>query len=244
MSPLLRRWNALKDHLSHDVGGGPRPFRFATVINAQKGLMMPWTLFLMWVTGTWTPTMWTYVALHGTYGLCWLLKEATFPDPGWQRPVTIGGALFSWLAVLGPYALFPVLIVTRGHEAPTWLLAWATVQHTLGVVIMMGADAQKYFVLKARRGLITDGFFARVRHPNYLGEMMLYGAFALVVGHWFPWAVLAWVWLGVFVPNMLAKEASMSRYPEWASYVARTGFLLPRLGPAPVPVVAPSPQEG
>jgi hypothetical protein len=59
--------------------------------------------------------------------------------------------------------------------------------------------------------------------------MMLYGSFAALAGHWLPWAVLAWVWLGVFVPNMLRKEASMSRYPEWAAYKARTGFLLPRL---------------
>jgi steroid 5-alpha reductase family enzyme len=64
-----------------------------------------------------------------------------------------------------------------------------------------------------------------VRHPNYLGEMMLYGSFALLAQHWAPWVVLAWVWLGVFVPNMLRKEASMSRYPEWAAYKACSGFL-------------------
>jgi hypothetical protein len=36
---------------------------------------------------------------------------------------------------------------------------------------------------------------------------------------------------------MLGKEASMSRYPEWAAYKSRTGMLLPRLrrphAPAP-----------
>jgi protein-S-isoprenylcysteine O-methyltransferase Ste14 len=95
---------------------------------------------------------------------------------------------------------------------------------------MVGADAQKYFVLRARRGLITDGFFARTRNPNYLGEMMIYASFAIVAGHWLPWLVLAWVWLGVFVPNMLRKDASMSRYPEWSDYKARSGLLLPRLG--------------
>ena len=40
-------------------------------------------------------------------------------------------------------------------------------------------------------------------------------------------AVLAWVWLQVFLPNMKMKESSMSRYPEWDDYCARTGFLLP-----------------
>ena len=29
---------------------------------------------------------------------------------------------------------------------------------------------QKYFVLRAKKGLITDGLFSRSRNPNYLGE--------------------------------------------------------------------------
>jgi hypothetical protein len=41
---------------------------------------------------------------------------------------------------------------------------------------------------------------------------------------------------------MLRKEASMSRYPEWAAYEARSGFLLPRLlVSAPSPSEAPGP---
>jgi hypothetical protein len=96
----------------------------------------------------------------------------------------------------------------------------------------MVSDAHKHFVLQVRRGLITDGLFSRIRHPNYLGEMMLYASFALLAQHWAPWLVLLWVWAGVFLPNILAKEASMARYPEWAAYRARTGLLLPRLWPA------------
>lgn len=76
--------------------------------------------------------------------------------------------------------------------------------------------------------MIVDGFFARTRNPNYLGEMMIYGSFALVAGHWLPWLVLAWIWLGMFVPNMLRKYLRMARYPGWAVYRARTG-LLPNL---------------
>ena len=39
---------------------------------------------------------------------------------------------------------------------------------------MTGSDAQKHFTLKVRIGLITDGFFTRIRHPNYLSEMMIF----------------------------------------------------------------------
>lgn len=230
MNAALAGWLKLRDHLSDDLFGGPKLLKASWVINAQKGGTLPFVLALMWLTDCWTATAWTYAALHGSYGLCWLLKDRVFPDPNWEKRVTFGGAFVMWALVLGLYWAAPVLIVTSRAEASPGLRAAATLLYALGVVLMMGSDAQKYFTLRARRGLITDGFFARIRHPNYLGEMMLYASFALLAGHWFPWAVLGWVWVGVFVPNMLRKEASMARHPEWAAYKARTGFLLPALG--------------
>ena len=97
----------------------------------------------------------------------------------------------------------------------------------LGCVIMIAADAQKFFTLRLKRGLITNGMYRFIRHPNYLGEMMIYGSFALMVWHWLPVVVLAWVWGGLFAVNMTLKEASMSRYPEWAEYKRRSWWLLP-----------------
>jgi protein-S-isoprenylcysteine O-methyltransferase Ste14 len=230
MHPLVAAWLGLRDHLSDDLFGGPKLLKAAWVINLQKGSTLLFVLALMAWYDVWTPTAWTYAALHGSYGLCWLLKDRLFPDPSWEKRVTFGGALTMWALVLGPYWIAPYLIVSRRVEAPPGLLAAATLLYALGVVVMMGSDAQKYYTLRARPGLITDGFFARVRHPNYLGEMMLYGSFALLSGHWLPWAILAWVWGGVFLPNMLRKEDRMKRHPGWADYRSRTGFLLPRLG--------------
>ena len=37
---------------------------------------------------------------------------------------------------------------------------------------MIASDAQKYFTLRLKRDLITDGMYRFIRHPNYLGEMM------------------------------------------------------------------------
>lgn len=229
MSPLLATWLRLRDHLSDDLFGGPRVLKAAWVINLQKASTLPFVFALMWAFDCWTTTAWLYAALHGSYGLCWLLKDRTFPDPNWERRITFGGAFVVWATVLGPYWLAPVLIVTQRVEAPPPVLFGAAFVYVLGVVLMMGSDAQKYFTLKQTGGLISDGFFARIRHPNYLGEMLLYGSFALLARHWAPWAVLAWVWLGVFLPNMLRKEASMARYEAWPGYRARTGMLLPRL---------------
>ena len=66
-----------------------------------------------------------------------------------------------------------------------------------------------------------------IRHPNYTGEMMIYGGLALLVWHWIRFVVLAWVWIGLFLTNMVMKEASMSRYPEWAAYKKRTKWVIP-----------------
>jgi protein-S-isoprenylcysteine O-methyltransferase Ste14 len=229
MNSLLSNWLKLRDYLSTDIFGGPRILKAAWVINLQKVSTLPFVLLLMWYFDCFTVTAWTYAALHGSYGLCWLLKDRVFPDPNWEKKVTFGGAFMMWALVLALYWIAPVIIVTQRVEAPFWMLFTATLIYVLGVVIMMSSDTQKYFTLRIKRGLITDGFFSRVRHPNYLGEMMLYASFALLAEHWLPWAVLAWVWTGVFLPNILGKEASMSRYPEWASYKARTGILLPRI---------------
>lgn len=225
----LDRWTGLRTYLSEDFLGGPRALKLNWVINFQKGGTLPFVLALMAWTDTWTVTAWTYLALHGSYGLIWLLKDAVMPDARWQTRITFGGAFMTFALVLGPYWLAPVLLVADDTQQPPWLLAAATLGYALGVVLMMASDGQKHFTLEFKRGLITTGWFARVRHPNYLGEMVLYASFAVVAGHWIPWLVLAWVWLALFVPNMLGKEASMSRYPEWAAYKARTGMLLPRL---------------
>lgn len=214
--------------------GGPRPLRLGTLISVQKGATGPFVLGLMWVYGTWTAAAWTYLALHGGYGVCWLIKDRVFPDPRWEVRITVGGAALALVSVLGLYWVLPWLLVSGAAgppERPAWLLAVAVSGHTVGLALMLGADAQRYFTLRERAGLITDGFFARTRNPNYLGEMMIYGSYGLLAAHWVAGAILAWVWLGLFLPNMLVKDASLSRYSGWAAWKARTGLLLPRVRP-------------
>jgi protein-S-isoprenylcysteine O-methyltransferase Ste14 len=92
---------------------------------------------------------------------------------------------------------------------------------------MIAPDAQKYFTLRVKPRLITDGMYRFIRHPNYLGEMLIYGSFALMVWHWFLLIVLTWIWGGVFAVNMILKEQSLSRYPEWQEYRRRSWWLFP-----------------
>jgi protein-S-isoprenylcysteine O-methyltransferase Ste14 len=222
----------LSTHLSTDFLGGPRPFRLNQVINAQKGSTCLFVGGLMWVYGNGSTEAWTYLALHGSYGLCWILKDLAFPDPRWKVRITLGGAFMSLALVMVPYWVAPWLLISGVLQprppATPGLMAAAIALHTFGLALMLGADAQRHFVLRDRKGLITDGMFRYVRRPNYLGEMMLYASYALLVRHWIPWLILAWVWCVLFLPNMLVTDASLSRHEGWAAYKARTGLLLPR----------------
>jgi len=234
MSGMPRWADALhraSGYLSTDLFGGPRVLKLAWVINAQKLGSLPFVALLMWWYGDWSLVAWIYLALYGSYGVCWFLKDMAFPDANWQRRVTWGGGAAAFLLGLAPYWVLPWLLISGRGQPPAAasVLAFAIGCHTLGLFLMTAADAQKTFTLRAGKGLITGGMFRLVRHPNYLGEMMLYAAYAVLVGHWAAWAILLVIWGVEFVPNMLAKEASLSRYPGWAEYRSRTGALLPRV---------------
>lgn len=245
---LFQVLDRLMCYLSEDIFGGPRWLKFSWVINAQKGGTLLYVLSLIYLFDNHSAAAWTYLGLHGTYGLCWLMKEQYFPDPGWQKRITLMGGLNAFLFVLGPYWIAPTLLITGllgadTVERPAWWLGLCIIIHTLGLTLMIGADAQKYFTLKVKRGLITDGFFSSIRHPNYTGEMMIYGAYALLVWHWLPAFVLLFVWSFVFSTNIALKESSMSRYPEWAAYKAHTGYLLPYLWSKPSPTTSNSEEK-
>lgn len=222
------------DYLTQEFLGGPKIWKFSWIINFQKAGTFIFLGILMWYYQNDSVAAWIYLALHGSYGFVWILKDITFPDPNWQKKITIGGGLVAFFGVLFWYWVIGWLLIsgTVQPQYPVLDAAWFCLCISLcilGSVIMMVADAQKYYTLKHQKGLITNGIHKYIRHPNYLGEMMLYASFALMVMHWLPFVILGIVWLFVFLPNMIAKEKSLSRYPEWKEYKKRSGWVLPFL---------------
>ena len=214
-----------------DLLGGPKIIKMAWVINLHKFLVVFVVALLMVQFNNFSTVAWVYLALHGTYSFCWLLKHIAFRDSRWDTKVTFAGAICLFL-MLATYWIAPYLLISdvlgANRTAPSnILIAFCISLFALGLTLMIASDCQKHFTLKYRRGLITDGMFHYVRHPNYLGEMMLYTSFALLVQHWIPWVVLAYWWTTIFFVNMLVVESSISRYPEWEAYKASTGMLLP-----------------
>lgn len=64
------------------------------------------------------------------------------------------------------------------------------------------------------------------RNPNYVGEMMIYSSFALLVQRWEPWYVLSYMWTLIFSSRMVQKDYSLSKKAGWKEYAA-TSWMLP-----------------
>jgi len=233
----LPRWvaevNSFNVYLSQDFLGGRKVLKTSSVINAHKILTPLVILALMFAYHNFSSIAWLYLGLHGSYCVCWLVKHVAFRDPKWETRVTLGGAAFTFLLLatywLAPFLLISGVLYSAPRILPNWLVAVCVALVVIGTMLMMASDCQKRFSLAYRPGLITEGLFARVRHPNYLGEMMVYAGFALTTGLIWPWLVLAYWWIGVFLVNMYIIEASLSRHPEWLSYKRRTGMIFPRV---------------
>jgi protein-S-isoprenylcysteine O-methyltransferase Ste14 len=197
-------------------------------INLHKGLSFPFIFTLMLIYQNFNLGAWVYLALHGTYGLLWLLKSQIYPDKQWEQEISVGMGIFGFVLV-SLYWVAPFILISSGSQPPLPLVGAAISLNIIGVFLHYTADAQKYYTLKYHSGLITEGFFARSRNTNYLGEILIYGSFAMLVQHWLPFLILASFIAGMFIPNMIKKERSLGRYPEFADYKTRSGFLLPRL---------------
>lgn len=106
--------------------------------------------------------------------------------------------------------------------------------YVLGTVLHFGSDYQKRrFKLRpdVKGKLLDSGFWSLCRHPNYLGDFLIYVSFAVVGGSF-------WGWIGP-VMNLLQyafdaipknEKWAAARYgPAWGAYKARTKAFVPYL---------------
>ena len=196
-------------------------------IDSHKGATPLAVLGLMAWYDQWSnPTAWIYLALHGTYGLLWVIKSRTFGDRQWEQPTTFGYGLVIWGA-LTLYWVAPWLFTSQAIDAPAWWLCMCVTMYSLGVFLHFASDMQKHMALSLAPGLITTGLWSRLRNPNYLGELLIYLGFGLLPMHWIPIAALGLMVAFHWVPNMVRKDRSLSRYPEFDAYAKRSWRFIP-----------------
>ena len=99
----------------------------------------------------------------------------------------------------------------------------------MGVFLHFASDAQKYFTLKLKKDLIKDGFFKRIRNTNYLGELLIYISFSILSMSYIPFLILGIFFFLVFIPRMLKKDKSLSKYKDFKEYKSKSGLILPKI---------------
>ena len=199
-------------------------------IDIHKGATAPVVfLLILYFNQLENTTAWVYLALHGSYGIMWVLKSIIFPDKTWEDKCSIWYGLYIW-GGLTLYWLSPWIIMYGGVDNTPMYLGGCISIFAMGVFFHYAADMQKHTHLKLNPGeLITDGLMIRCRNTNYFGELLIYLSFALLSHHWVPIMVLICFMVIIWLPNMRRKDKSLSRYPEYALYKKRTSLLIPFL---------------
>jgi len=196
-------------------------------IDSHKCATFAAVLFLISYFEAWDNlTLWIYLGLHGTYGILWMLKSLIFGDKQWEQRTSLLYGLLIWGA-LSLYWITPYLIIKQSSQPPGWYLCLCIMLFVLGVFLHFTADMQKTVTLELKKGLIRTGMFKYCRNPNYVGELFIYLGFSLLAIHWIPLAVLALFIIVVWIPNMIRKDKSLSRYEEFTNYKKRTFAFIP-----------------
>lgn len=211
--------------------GGGNPLRVGIVLV----LVSVWSVRLTanWITG-WSGLHhedWRYVRLRTQTGIgYWLVS-------------LFGLHLFPTVMVL--LGLWPAYIVLT-QDAPLGMLdVLATAVLLTAIGLETAADIQlRSFKRRTRSPVanIEEGLWRWSRHPNYLGEMLVWwglGVFALAVGpdHLITLigaAAMTAMFLLVSIPMM--EQRMLERRPVYADYVRRVPMILPWRRPGIAPI--------
>ncbi len=173
-----------------------------------------------------------YASWRKRFGAKWLWWS------GFQIHLLQGVTVWLWCAPIAFAFAAP-------QPRPMWPLALGGAIWVAGFLLQTTAD-QQLAAFKAdpnNRGKLLDtGVWSFVRHPNYLGEAVMWcGLFAFALAH--PWG-----WLTMFAPLYATwfmgyasaapykeRHMSKSRPEAWAAYSARTPRFLPWPRPKPSP---------
>jgi steroid 5-alpha reductase family enzyme len=135
------------------------------------------------------------------------------------------------MVFLGCLPLFPAVAVSRA--APNWLDGVATVVLAGAVVLEAVADEQMRAFRQAKGAAVVCevGLWRYSRHPNYLGEILVWvGVFLFGLAAGGPWwhgvgALLMWA-MFMFITIPMAERHSLERRPDFAKRKDEVSMLL------------------
>lgn len=205
-------------------------WRQLTAINAAKALTVVLLLVLAAVLGVKEMRQVIYLSLQISYCLWWLLEQWLFPERRRQlfsERVGPTGFAVALLFIGVVYTLPGLLAFLNPVPISAAAVALALGLFSFGSLINASADVQKTTAKAMGAGLVSDGIWRRVRHVNYLGDLLRYLSFAVVAGNGWAFLVPGLV-LMIYLQRIGAKEEQMAqKYPAFREYQQRSSRLLP-----------------
>lgn len=171
-------------------------------------------------------------ALFGAYGFLWVLKSNMFYDVKFyfdphyfhDKTTTLINA-----ASVSIYFIFPYMAASNRSEITPVELQLAVANYVLGCFFHYGADAQKFYSLRNKKKLITDGFYSYIRHPNYFGEFLIWIGLTILSNpyHFLSYLPILWLYIATVCIGIPTKESSMEKYKEYKHWKKNTYSLIP-----------------
>lgn len=203
-----------------------------TAINAAKALTILLLLVLAATLGVGDMRQVLYLSLHISYCLWWLIEQWLFPlrkEQLFTERVGLGGFVMALLFIGVLYALPGLAAFLNPAPIGAGTVALALGLFIFGSLINATADVQKMTAKAMGAGLVADGIWRRVRHVNYLGDLLRYLSFAVVAGLAWAYVVPALVLL-IYLQRIGQKERQMgAKYADFAAYQGRSTRLVPWL---------------
>jgi protein-S-isoprenylcysteine O-methyltransferase Ste14 len=168
----------------------------------------------------------------------WIAFEFIFRGPG-DAASLAGSSSDRWTTPLlvigyGCAVALPFLIGT--WSSPSWGIAWLGIlAGGLGLVVRasgmraLGGAYTRNLRTTESQSLITNGPYRYIRHPGYLGSILVWVGASLAFGGW-PVAAAVAIILGIaYAWRITSEEAMLSaRFgEEWRTYTASTARVIP-----------------
>ena len=204
-----------------------------------------WICSLFFAAGRWNWARgWIFVALYiaGMGAMGALVKRAQ-PDllgarEKWRRKDTKGFdkiflAIFLPLCMVQP--VVGALDVERFHwsEMPDWAL-WAGIALLVPAFVLMGwsmavnrhAETTVRIQTDREHTVVETGPYQFVRHPMYVGAMLLYAGSALVLGSFWALATAGLIAAALVVRTALEDRVLRRELPGYEDFTSRTRYRL------------------
>ena len=206
---------------------GPKIFPVHIIVNIQKSSTIFIMYLLMIYFNNYSKGAYIYLSLHGSYGLIWLLKDMTFPDKSMHVKTCFLPACALVTLLLLYWGIGFEMMYGLGIQEPSnGRIFICFFIFSFGLIFMLCSDLQKYLILKYKVGLIDNYFLAWNRNTNYLGEIMIYFSFALIVGRLECYLLLIFVWITFFVGRIYIKEKSLQKKEGYTKYKNNSYIIL------------------